>query len=158
MYLCTDHACTSEKPFLSMLIWLVIPLSSLHFNIKEMYSCTNVTWSVYYWCTLTLVQTRQELLLLLLHFSGHMSCGKVWNIYMYIYTCLTNCRCTYMYMYMYAHLQLVKHSLICILHIYIVLSICCGVLLCDVGFRHWVCGKSWLAVKDTLTHRPSSQG
>ena len=26
------------------------------------------------------------------------------------------------------------------------------------GFRLWVCGESWLAVKDSLTHRPSSQG
>ena len=22
----------------------------------------------------------------------------------------------------------------------------------------WVCGESWLAIKDSLTHRPSSQG
>ena len=30
--------------------------------------------------------------------------------------------------------------------------------MCVVEFGHWVCGESWLAVKDSLTHRPSSQG
>ena len=24
--------------------------------------------------------------------------------------------------------------------------------------EHWVCGESWLAIKDSLTHSPSSQG
>ena len=27
-----------------------------------------------------------------------------------------------------------------------------------VRFGHWVCGESWHAIKDSLTHRPSSQG
>ena len=31
----------------------------------------------------------------------------------------------------------------------------CG---CDVEFGCWVCGESWVAIKYSLTHRPSSQG
>ena len=31
-------------------------------------------------------------------------------------------------------------------------------LWCAVGCRHWVYGESWLAIKDSLTHHPSSQG
>ena len=27
-----------------------------------------------------------------------------------------------------------------------------------MGFGHCVCGESWYAIKDSLTHRPSSQG
>ena len=27
-----------------------------------------------------------------------------------------------------------------------------------VRFGHWVCGESWHAIKDSLTHRPNSQG
>ena len=27
-----------------------------------------------------------------------------------------------------------------------------------IGFGHWVCEESWHAIKDSLTHRPSSQG
>ena len=27
-----------------------------------------------------------------------------------------------------------------------------------VMFGYWVCGESWLAIKDSLTHRPGSQG
>ena len=27
-----------------------------------------------------------------------------------------------------------------------------------VRFGHWVCGESWHAIKDSLTHHPSSQG
>ena len=27
-----------------------------------------------------------------------------------------------------------------------------------VRVGHWVCGESWQAIKDSLTHRPSSQG
>ena len=33
-----------------------------------------------------------------------------------------------------------------------------AVTVCDVEFGCWVCGESWLAIKDSLTHRPSSQG
>ena len=33
-----------------------------------------------------------------------------------------------------------------------------AVIVCDVEFGYWVCGESWLAIKDSLTHRPSSQG
>ena len=32
------------------------------------------------------------------------------------------------------------------------------VVLYDVEFGLWVCGESWLAIKDSLTHRLSSQG
>ena len=32
----------------------------------------------------------------------------------------------------------------------------CDVLIVELGL--WVCGKSWLDIKDSLTHRPSSQG
>ena len=35
---------------------------------------------------------------------------------------------------------------------------CVAVIVCDVEFGYWVCGESWLAIKDSLTHRPSSQG
>ena len=31
-------------------------------------------------------------------------------------------------------------------------------MLYDVEFGLWVCGESWLAIKDSLTQRPSSQG
>ena len=31
-------------------------------------------------------------------------------------------------------------------------------LLSVVRFGHWVCGESWHAIKDSLTHHPSSQG
>ena len=33
-----------------------------------------------------------------------------------------------------------------------------AVIVCDVEFGCWVCGESWLAIKDSLTHRPGSQG
>ena len=32
------------------------------------------------------------------------------------------------------------------------------VVLYDVEFGFWVCGESWLTIKDSLTHCPSSQG
>ena len=31
-----------------------------------------------------------------------------------------------------------------------------AVIVCEFGY--WVCGESWLAIKDSLTHCPSSQG
>ena len=34
----------------------------------------------------------------------------------------------------------------------------CLFVYCNNEFGHWVCGESWLAIKDSLTHRPSSQG
>ena len=33
-----------------------------------------------------------------------------------------------------------------------------AVTVCDVEFGYWVCGESWLAIKDSFTHRPRSQG
>ena len=39
--------------------------------------------------------------------------------------------------------------------IYLLFIVC---LLSVVRFGHWVCGKSWHAIKDSLTHHPSSQG
>ena len=39
---------------------------------------------------------------------------------------------------------------LCIVYISLWLSV--------VRFGHWVCGESWYAIKDSLTHRPSSQG
>ena len=35
---------------------------------------------------------------------------------------------------------------------------CVAVIVCDVEFGCWVCVESWLAIKDSLTHRPGSQG
>ena len=42
--------------------------------------------------------------------------------------------------------------------IYRTVTHCVAVIVCDVEFGCWVCGESWLAIKDSLTHRPSSQG
>ena len=39
---------------------------------------------------------------------------------------------------------------LCIVYIFLWLSV--------VRFGHWVCGESWHAIKESLTHRPSSQG
>ena len=33
-----------------------------------------------------------------------------------------------------------------------------AVIVCNVEFGYWVCGESWLAIKDSLTHCPGSQG
>ena len=33
-----------------------------------------------------------------------------------------------------------------------------AVIVCGVEFGCWVCGERWLAVKDSLTHRPGYQG
>ena len=41
---------------------------------------------------------------------------------------------------------------------WIFLSILCLILICYLEHGHWVCGESWLAIKDSLTHHPSSQG
>ena len=50
---------------------------------------------------------------------------------------------------------------------YLLLSLCyflsheavsCGVCLYNLFWSTWMCGESWLAIKDSLTHRPSSQG
>ena len=34
----------------------------------------------------------------------------------------------------------------------------CCILVCLFEFGHQVCGESWLAIRDSLTHRPSSEG
>ena len=36
------------------------------------------------------------------------------------------------------------------------LCVFCDVIIVELGL--WVCGESWLVIKDCLTHRPSSQG
>ena len=33
-----------------------------------------------------------------------------------------------------------------------------AVIVYNIEFGYWVCGGSWLAIKDSLTHRPGSQG
>ena len=45
------------------------------------------------------------------------------------------------------------YAIVKFLSVRLSLFVCCG-----VEFGYWVCGESWLAIKDTLTHRPSSQG
>ena len=47
------------------------------------------------------------------------------------------------------------------IHCLSILPLCVAIVLCVCvffQFGHWVCGESWLAIKDSLTHRPSSQG
>ena len=58
----------------------------------------------------------------------------------------------YVYIYMYHTLHVL--SWLC----YRTVTPCVAVIVCDVEFGYWVCGESWPAVKDSLTHRPSSQG
>ena len=47
---------------------------------------------------------------------------------------------------------------------FVILPLCVAIVLCVCvcvfffEFGHWVCGESWLAIKDSLTHHPSSQG
>ena len=42
---------------------------------------------------------------------------------------------------------------------FLLLFVCCMFcVICYLEHGHWVCGESWLAVKDSLTHHPSSQG
>ena len=49
--------------------------------------------------------------------------GSVYTLHVYMYYMISCC------------------LLVCVL--------CCDVLLCNIGFRHWVCEESWLAVKDS---------
>ena len=63
-------------------------------------------------------------------------------LYVYIlsFICTIRCYCN-------------DYAIVKFLSVRLSLFVCCG-----VEFGYWVCGESWLAIKDTLTHRPSSQG